>query len=134
VPYDSIAIYIRRDDQLVPEHVDGNDFRTFAALRIPIGEGLSGWVAQNGKSIINGNPMVEPGYAISDSKTMCSALAVPLLGRSDIVGVLTLYKMTKDAFTADQLRILLTMAPEVGSAIEHATQCWQPKAAAAAMM
>src|SRR6267142_3427917 len=59
VPYDSIALYIRRDDILVPEHVSGDNFRLFASLRIPLGQGLSGWVAQNRKPIINGNPSVE---------------------------------------------------------------------------
>jgi putative nucleotidyltransferase with HDIG domain len=134
VRYDSMAIYIRHHDQLVPEHVDGNDFRVFAGLRIPVGEGLSGWVAQNWKPIINGNPMVEPGYTASDSRTMCSALAVPLPGQGDVVGVLTLYQVTKDAFTADQLRILLALAPRVGSAIEHAIKYSQPKAVAASTM
>jgi hypothetical protein len=38
------------------------NFRLFASLRIPIGQELSGWVAQNLKPILNGNPSVEPGY------------------------------------------------------------------------
>src|SRR5579863_196876 len=62
VPYDAIAIYIRRNEELVPEYVNGDNFRLFSSLRIPLGQGLSGWVAQNKKPIINGNPSVEPGY------------------------------------------------------------------------
>src|SRR5579883_847051 len=62
VPYDSIAIYVLRGSLLVPEHVSGDNFRLFASLKIPMGQGLSGWVAQNRKPIINGNPSVEPGY------------------------------------------------------------------------
>src|SRR5208283_1866358 len=62
VPYDAIAIYIRRGDELIPEYVNGDNYRLFASLRIPVGDGLSGWVAQNKKPIVNGNPSVEPGY------------------------------------------------------------------------
>src|SRR5438046_821791 len=55
VPYDSIAIYSLRNIQLVPEHVSGDNFRLLSSLRIPIGEGVSGWVAANRKPIVNGN-------------------------------------------------------------------------------
>src|SRR5207253_8773037 len=56
VPYDSIATYILRGEQLVAEYVNGDNFRLFASLRIPLGQGVSGWVAQNRKAIVNGNP------------------------------------------------------------------------------
>src|ERR1700723_3483999 len=68
VPFDAIAIYVRHGDELVPEYVNGDNFRLFASLRIPIGQGLSGWVAQNLKPILNGNPSVEPGYLNDTSK------------------------------------------------------------------
>ena len=78
---------------LIPEHVSGDNFRLFSSLRIPLGQGLSGWVAQNRKPIINGNPSVEPGYLNDPTKfsTLRSALAIPLEGLSGVVGVLALY-------------------------------------------
>src|SRR5436190_3033033 len=79
VPYDAIAIYVKRNAELIPEYVNGDNFRLFASLRIPLGQGLSGWVAQNKKPIINGNPSVEPGYLNDPTKfsTLRSALALP---------------------------------------------------------
>ena len=74
VPYDAIAIYIKREDELVPEYVNGDNYRLFSSLRIPIGQGLSGWVAHNRKPIINGNPSVEPGYLNDPSKFSTLAL------------------------------------------------------------
>jgi len=47
VPYDGIAIYVTKNGRLIPEHVSGDDFRLFSSLNIPLGEGLSGWVAAN---------------------------------------------------------------------------------------
>lgn len=67
VPYDGMAVYVRRGDVLKPEYVGGEDSRIFGALAIPMGQGLSGWVAQNRKPILNGNPSVEPGY-LNDPK------------------------------------------------------------------
>ena len=82
VAHDSMAVYVLKDGVLVPEFVSGDNFRLFSSLRIPIGEGLSGWVAQNHKAILNGNPSVEPGYLNDPTKysTLRSALAVPLEG------------------------------------------------------
>ncbi|MBY0502585.1 MAG: diguanylate cyclase [Bryobacteraceae bacterium] len=121
-PYDAIAIYLVRGDELVPEFVNGENFRLFSSLRVPMGEGLSGWVAENNKPIINGNPSVEPGYLKDPTKfsTLQSALSVPLEGPSGMVGVLSLYKAEADSFTNDHLRILLSIAHKMAHAIENA--------------
>jgi len=127
VPYDAIAIYIMRDDELVPEFVNGDNYRLFSSLRIPFGQGLSGWVAQNRKPIINGNPSVEPGYLNDPSKfsTLRSALAVPLEGVTGVIGVLALYRGERDAFTSDHLRILLAISSKMALAIENALKYQQ---------
>ncbi len=127
VPYDAIAIYIKREDELIPEYVNGDNYRLFSSLRIPVGQGLSGWVAHNRKPIINGNPSVEPGYLNDPSKfsTLRSALAVPLEGVAGIIGVLALYRGERDAFTTDHLRILLAVSGKMALAIENALKYQQ---------
>ena len=127
VPYDAIAIYIKRDAELVPEYVNGDNYRLFSSLRIPIGHGLSGWVAHNRKPIINGNPSVEPGYLNDPSKfsTLRSALAVPLEGVAGVIGVLALYRGERDGFTSDHLRILLAVSGKMALAIENALKYQQ---------
>jgi diguanylate cyclase (GGDEF)-like protein/putative nucleotidyltransferase with HDIG domain len=132
MPYDAIAIYVRHDDELVPEYVNGDNFRLFASLRIPIGQGLSGWVAQNLKPILNGNPSVEPGYLNDASKysTLNSALAVPLEGLKGVVGVVALYHAEKDFFTSDHLRILLAVSSKMALAIENAMKYEQAESSA----
>jgi diguanylate cyclase (GGDEF)-like protein/putative nucleotidyltransferase with HDIG domain len=132
MPYDAIAIYVRHDDELVPEYVNGDNFRLFASLRIPMGQGLSGWVAQNLKPILNGNPSVEPGYLNDASKysTLNSALAVPLEGLKGVVGVVALYHAEKDFFTSDHLRILLAVSSKMALAIENAMKYEQAESSA----
>jgi len=132
VPYDAIAVYIRRNNELVPEHVSGDNFRLFSSLRIPVGQGLSGWVALNRKPIINGNPSVEPGYLNDPSKfsTLRSALAVPLEGVEGVVGVIALYNGEPDAFTKDNLRILLAISSKMALAVENALKYEQAESSA----
>jgi diguanylate cyclase (GGDEF)-like protein/putative nucleotidyltransferase with HDIG domain len=121
VPYDAIAAYILRDAQLVPEFVSGDNFRMFASLRIPLGAGLSGWVAHNRKPIVNGDPAVETGYVNDQRSTVLrSAIAVPLEGVNGVVGVLTLYHSEADTYTSDHLRILAAISSKVALSLENA--------------
>jgi putative nucleotidyltransferase with HDIG domain len=121
VPHDSMAVYLPKSGVLIPEFVSGENFRLFSSLRIPEGEGLSGWVAQNHKPILNGNPSVEPGYLNDPTKysTLRSALAVPLEGASGVVAVLALYRAGQDAFTAEDLRVVEAVGAGLGAAIEN---------------
>ena len=120
IPYDSIAFYVVRDKVLVPEFVTGYDFDLFSALRIPLGEGLAGWVAQNSKEILNGNPSVEPGYLNDPGKDsfLRSAMAVPLDRNSIVIGVLALYRAKPSAFTRDELRLLQEVASKLSWVME----------------
>src|SRR5579863_9273406 len=130
VQHDALAAYGLKGGILAPEFVSGENFKLFSSLRIPSGEGLSGWVAQNHKPILNGNPSVEPGYLNDPSKysTLRFALAVPLMGEAGVVAVLALYRAA-DSFTADDLRVVEAMSSSLGKVIEVAAR---PKTAATA--
>jgi diguanylate cyclase (GGDEF)-like protein len=132
VPFDSIAIYVLRDSKLIPEYVSGDNFRLFSSLEIPLGQGLSGWVAANRKPIVNGNPSVEPGYLSDPTKhsALRSAIAVPLEGVSGVLGALTLYKAEADSFTPDHLRVLLAISSKVALSIENALKYQQAESSA----
>jgi putative nucleotidyltransferase with HDIG domain len=121
VAHDAMAVYVVRNKALIPEFVSGDNFRLFSSLRIPVGDGLSGWVAQNDKPILNGNPSVEPGYLNDPTKysTLRSALAVPLAGASSVVAVLALYRIHADAFSRDDLGALQEVGAGMGLAIEN---------------
>jgi diguanylate cyclase (GGDEF)-like protein/putative nucleotidyltransferase with HDIG domain len=131
IPYDSIAVFVNRNGWLLPELVSGENFRVLSSLNIRVGEGLCGWVAENCKPIINGNPQVEAGY-VADPKTatMTSALVVPLQGLTGVVGVLAMYHSSPDAFTPDHLRILLAVASKVALSVENALKYQQAESSA----
>lgn len=132
IPYDSIAVFVNRNGWLLPELVSGDNFRLLSALKIRVGEGLCGWVAENCKPIMNGNPQVEAGYVVDPSKhsQLQSALAVPLEGLNGVVGVLAMYQSARDAFTSDHLRILLAVASKVALSVENALKYQQAESSA----
>jgi len=122
IPHDCIAIYLRRGHLLKPEFVSGEDAAMFSALEIPVGQGLSGWVAEQGRPIVNGHPSVESGYLGEPRKfsVLGSALAVPLAGPEGIVGVLTLYRGEKNGFSSDHLRLLQAVQGKLALAVGNA--------------
>jgi len=132
IPYDSFVTFVLKNNLLVPEFVSGDNFRLFSSLEIAVGEGLCGWVAQNSKPIINGNPKVEPGYCNDPKHTtdLRSALAVPLEGIHGPVGVLALYQIEADAFTNDHLRVLQAITSKVALAVENALKFRQAESSA----
>jgi putative nucleotidyltransferase with HDIG domain len=121
IPYDALAVYRRQGESLFPEFTDGQAFLDFLSVRIRVGQGLSGWVAENGKAIVNGNPAVEPGYLRDPSKyvALTSALAVPLIHKRGIVGVLSLYRRNSDAFSKDELAALNSIAATLAGLLER---------------
>jgi len=132
IPYDSIAVFVNRNGWLLPELVSGENFRMLSSLKIRVGEGLCGWVAENCKPIVNGNPQVEAGYVVDPGKhtTLQSALVVPLEGLNGVVGVLAMYHSSRDAFTPDHLRILLAVASKVALSVENALKYQQAESSA----
>jgi diguanylate cyclase (GGDEF)-like protein/putative nucleotidyltransferase with HDIG domain len=122
LPFDCIAVYLRHGDRLVPSYIQGDDSALFASLEIPMGQGLSGWVAENKKALLNGNPAVEPGYLNDPSRfTMLrSGLAVPLVVEDRAIGVIALYSHEKDAYYSNDLRLVQTMAPRLSGFVQSA--------------
>jgi transcriptional regulator with GAF, ATPase, and Fis domain len=122
VPYDALAIYERDGERLLPAFLDGDDYNVFSSLEIPLGGGLSGWVAENRKSIVNGNPSVEPGFLNDPAKfsALRSALAVPLETPHGISGVLSLYHQDRDAFTEQDRDLLIALGSKLAGVMDRA--------------
>ena len=122
IPFHGVAIYTLEDGRLTTRYAAGEDSALFSSLAIPLGEGISGWVTQNNKPIINGNPSVEPGYLKDPTRFSVhrSALSVPLPGLKGVIGALTVYHRESGAFTRDHLRVLLAVSSKAGLTIENA--------------
>jgi diguanylate cyclase (GGDEF)-like protein/putative nucleotidyltransferase with HDIG domain len=123
IPFDCFAVYLKSESCVLTQYMDGRCARAFSTQPIPIGEGLSGWVAQSERPIVNGNPTVEPHFLAESGlfTANSSALSVPLFDLSGVVfGVLTVYSCKNAAFSKDHLRILQAIQPKFSHSLQNA--------------
>ena len=129
IPHDLFYICSIRENALFPEYVAGIDQGLFSSLRIPVGQGLSGWVAENNSPVVNGNPAVEPGYLDDPAlfTNLQSALAIPLEEEGSAIGVLSLYSRGNNAFSRDHLRILQALGPRLAATLSNGMRLSEAK-------
>ncbi len=127
--YDTIVIYCLQNEVLTPAFISGENARLFSSLKIQPGEGLAGWVVQNHKAILNGNPAVKPGFLndVTKQSPLKSALAFPMEAGSQVAAVLALYRTGQDAFSADDLHAVEILAAPLAAVIQTPAE---PKTAA----
>ena len=122
IPFDCFAVYLRSEASIVAVHIEGPCAEGFSTQPIPMGEGLSGWVTKNARSILNGNPTVEPNILIEADlfTSRSSALSAPVFSSSgDVLGAVTLYSREQSAYSKDHLRLLEEIAREFAWAAEN---------------
>ena len=120
IPHQAMAVFIRRANNMVAEFTAGANQDVISFIEVPIGAGLTGWVAENGTPVVNGNPAVDPGFLAGPDGRLVSALAVPLDASQGLIGVMVLYSSEPDAFTHDHLRMLWGVTPKIALAVENA--------------
>jgi hypothetical protein len=108
IPHDALALFVRSGAMLRVQGVFGFDSALLATLETPIGKGLAGWVADNSKALLNGDPVVESGAERWPFRSVLQAvMATPLVSPNGSVGgVLCLYRRQKDSFSLSELQIL----------------------------
>jgi len=135
VPFDACALFIQQGDSLVAQYLEGEGVKSFNHEPIREGQGISGWVAQNGKAILNGNATVEPNYENKFGKncSLQSALSVPLFDiQKQVFAVITLYSTTLDSFQRDHLHILQAMEPKLSLSLQNALHAQYAESCSAA--
>ncbi|HEV2386137.1 MAG TPA: SpoIIE family protein phosphatase [Candidatus Acidoferrales bacterium] len=87
--------------------------------RVPLGQGITGWVAANRKAIRVGDVSLDPRY-INALDSVRSELAVPLLFKGHCVGVLDIQSHELNGFTREEQSLLSLLASRLALAIENA--------------
>ena len=83
------------------------------------GKGLSGWVIQHGKSILCEDVRQEPRY-VRTYPGIRSGLYVPLKAGTNVIGSIAIESTRVEAFTAQDQRLLETVAAQAAITIENA--------------
>src|SRR5580658_10181956 len=88
-------------------------------MRIPVGKGVAGQVAQTRQAILL-NDVSAADYYISANPEVRSELAVPLIAKNRLIGVLDLESEQPGFFRPENLHILTVTASRIAQAIENA--------------
>lgn len=86
--------------------------------RFAVSQGIAGHVAATGKPWRVADVRKEPNYYLVNP-SMCSELCVPIMGNGNyVLGVINAESAQMDAFTEADLRLVNTIAGQLGTAIE----------------
>ena len=98
--------------------------KSMKKFRLKLGQGIAGYVAARGKSIIVNDTEKSPHFLpvideVSGFKTR-SALCVPMISQGKVIGVIEVLNKINDDFDSDDKDLLLSIATSVCIALENA--------------
>ncbi|MBZ0292402.1 MAG: GAF domain-containing protein [Anaerolineae bacterium] len=112
------------EDELFVVAAAGHKAADMINLRIPIGEGIAGWVAREARpALVSELQDDERFYRAVDEMTGIitqSVIAVPLIHGEDVIGVIEVVNKLDGAFDASDLQMLETMAGTAAVSIVNA--------------
>jgi len=123
VPFDTCIIYIvdDRSGKAIAMHVVGDHAELFERRRISIGDGITGWVIANGRSMCNSSPELDlVGLSDEIAKHYRSVLVSPLIREDGAFGAITLYSKGRTSYTTEHVRLLESVAQHAASALNNA--------------
>lgn len=115
------VIYLVEDGRLYAAYTNGKHAETLKGLRMAIGEGGAGWVAEHRQVLIGGSPLADLERPLGYLAAAYRSTAIfPLVHESETVGALALYGEEESGYTTDEVRVLETVASHAATAIHNA--------------
>src|SRR5438094_7812587 len=121
VDYEVFAIFLLHEKtlELRVRLSIGDTDDTVRHLRIKVGEGIVGRAAEARRSVLVNDVRDDPSY-IQSLPSMRSELAVPLINKNRVVGVVDLEAPWRDFFTERHQNLLELLAGRIAASIENA--------------
>lgn len=107
--FETLSILLREGDELVVKGMYG---MPFYEKRVPIGQGVTGAVAQTGRPLVVPDVSGFPGYIMADP-TIRSEMAAPMRIGDELIGVLDVESRAVDAFDEAALGVLTRLADQI---------------------
>lgn len=129
IPYDAAGIYVLRcarvgsnttgeqTCEFQTEAVRGYDIGELTDLHLKVGEGIIGNVALTGEPVISPDVRHDPRYINARGRTR-SEMVAPIISNDEVIGVFDLESDRLNAYTPDDLQVLLLLASQVAIIIE----------------
>jgi phosphoserine phosphatase RsbU/P len=129
IPYDAAGIFVVQctDKELLPEGeepctfkaeaVRGYDIDELTNLHLKLGEGFIGNVALSGNPLISHDVRNDPVYVNARNETR-SEMVAPIISNDEVIGVFDLESDEFNAYSDDDLEVLMLLASQVAIIIE----------------
>jgi diguanylate cyclase (GGDEF)-like protein/putative nucleotidyltransferase with HDIG domain len=121
IPWSGSALFLMNGtDSLKCRFASGADASQLLNVTVKLGEGLSGWVAKNRRTLVNADPRVTFELAGLPEPRLRSALVCPLyVNDSTFIGCLALYHLEANRYSDDHRRLLERIAEQAGPVIHN---------------
>jgi diguanylate cyclase (GGDEF)-like protein/putative nucleotidyltransferase with HDIG domain len=123
VPFDTCIIFVvdEKSGKATAVHVAGEDAEIFSHRRLNVGDGITGWVVANARSMCNASPELDlVGVPEDVAKTYRGVLVSPLLREDGAFGAITLYSKSRTSYTTEHVRLLESVCQHASSALNNA--------------
>jgi phosphoserine phosphatase RsbU/P len=129
IPYDAAGIFVLQcvDKELLAEGeepctfkseaVRGYDIDELSELHLKLGEGFIGSVAVSGEPLISHDVLNNPIYVNARDQTR-SEMVAPIIANDEVIGVFDLESDELNAYSDDDLDVLMLLASQVAIIIE----------------
>lgn len=110
-------------DQLVCREAAGPQAELLRGQRLALGEGLAGWVAQHGESLLVPDAWADPRHLKVDipaETEFRSVLCIPQRASQQVIGVLELFDPEINRFSPTELSLIEALTATAAIAIENA--------------
>ncbi|HJQ68929.1 MAG TPA: HD domain-containing phosphohydrolase [Blastocatellia bacterium] len=119
--FTTLVIYLAEGGELRAAHVIGKNAEALKFAEMNIGEGGAGWVAQHRQVLIGGSPLADLERVIGPAATAYRSTAIfPLVREETLIGTLALYSEEDRGYSADEVRLLETIANHAAAAVHNA--------------
>jgi diguanylate cyclase (GGDEF)-like protein/putative nucleotidyltransferase with HDIG domain len=123
VPFDTCVIYLVDDPsgKAIAVHVVGEEVEVFRRRRINIGDGITGWVIANSRSMCNASPDLDLiGIPEEVVKRFRGVLVSPLVREDGAFGAIALYSQSRTSYTTEHVRLLESVCQHASNALNNA--------------
>lgn len=119
------GVMLREGDEVVMRRCVGNHSAQTASLRMKPGQGLAGRVLERREpaaveDYVESDTISHDFFPLAQVERVRSALAAPLLGRDDVIGVIEVWRRRPSTFTSMDSSRLVALANLTSIAIENA--------------
>jgi GAF domain-containing protein len=116
---DRVTILLTNREKGILEAKASTGYTEDIKVEIPIGSGITGWAAAHKRPLRVRNVSEDPRYILVSSNTR-SELAIPLVFRNEVLGVLNVESELVDAYTENDEEMLGTLGGSLAAIIANA--------------